>query len=549
MLELKANVCVYGAGRRAVACLPVLKEYFNVKRVLDVSPLKQGESIQGVKIVAPSKELLTMHPLIVLMKDVNGVLDTLKLYGFKGVFYWCAAGSSQGMILVEVRYDEDAKILYNRIWQLSKKTGEIVPINENADVLVEGDRIFNIASPIDFGGPGGPIACLRNMWLANKDYQLMENFFTACPSAVYVPKNAIVNKSDSDIEPNGVNLSKELSMLIKNNKTSVKQLEYFLTICNLKQFLAWMNRRFKFNGNDIFLLQDTNILLAFIDQFPHLKRIATAYHGQGVMSSELKKSNPEILDIMDEVQLMQLRKIKHWIFPSMGAVEGFLQTATPAMRKAAESCEFHVAYNGYERKEIINPDKDFQDFLESLNADIIFASASFLYRNKGVERIPRVLSNFKNSTGARIHWVLVGGGEMQEEVEKEIGKYLNEDEYTWFKKRFDNQDNIFALFQKADFYIMMHRVSVFDLSTLQAMSYKCVPFLSDVGGNKELCGFNNGILCNPDSGELKLDKIIEKDGCNKASLEKLKEDNARIIKEKFNNHAFLSGYFSVLKEL
>ena len=85
----------------------------------------------------------------------------------------------------------------------------------------------------------------------------------------------------------------------------------------------------------------------------------------------------------------------------------------------------------------------------------------------------------------------------------------------------------------------MHKVSVFDLSILQAMSYGCIPFLSKVGGNLELCGYQNGILINPDDNELTLPEYIKMGG---KYLEDKKKENMEIVKSYFNNRQFLNAY-------
>lgn len=549
-MNYNSTIDVYGAGKRAGVCIPVLKKYFRINAIFDSSKEKVGSIYHGKSILSPSDPMMGDNPIVVTVFDISSVMQTLRNHGLTKNIYWCASNSSRDLIIVEVEYDDSLLLKYDKIFKLSVNQEDPLLIKEDSLEFQEGKpRIFNIASPSDFDGPGGPVACLRNMWLANLEYRMIDNLYTACPAVVYVPKNG---DGISNIEEAGIrtiSIAKGLSEVMRKHSNSNDHLTFFLNICRLAAFLEDLDRRFRFTNDDVFLLQDTFILLAFMYQFPDLKRIATAYHGQGTMSSELKKSNPHILDAIDDAQLLQLSKVKHWIFPSKGASEGFLHTATPAMREAAKSCEFHVAYNGYEKKELLSPDNDFVAFLDSVKADAIFASASFLYRNKGVERIPKILAKFKSSTGIKIHWILVGGGEMEKEVEAAIEDNLEESDYTWFRERFANQDNIFALFSKADFYIMMHRVSVFDLSTLQAMSYECVPFLSDVGGNKELCGFDNGLLCNPEESDLRLNRFMKDNRWDKTLLEICKNNNATIIVDNFNNRKFLSGYYDVLRDL
>ena len=77
------------------------------------------------------------------------------------------------------------------------------------------------------------------------------------------------------------------------------------------------------------------------------------------------------------------------------------------------------------------------------------------------------------------------------------------------------------------------------------MSYGCIPFLSDVGGNIELCGFQNGILVDPDKPNLEfLDRL--KNERYEVFLEQKKNKNKEIVKRYFNNRRFLNAYKRVL---
>ena len=131
---------------------------------------------------------------------------------------------------------------------------------------------------------------------------------------------------------------------------------------------------------------------------------------------------------------------------------------------------------------------------------------------------------------------------MENEVRKNIETYLEPTDYVWYNRRFDNQDNVFALFTYADFYIMMHYISVSDLSTMQAMAYGCVPLLSNVGGNFEFCDFDNGILVDPQTESLNLGKYFTNGQLDRKYLGEQKQRNQNIIRERFNEKQFLSGY-------
>lgn len=534
---MKEVVC-YGAGNNASRFLPVLKQRYQIQYVIDQDTNKQGQKMYDIEIFPVDRKTVNRYPIIILVKDKASVFRTLKRLDC-AVRLYCLLECMGGYGVIEYRKDGSVSYaLEESDYIFSPDRFEMLRVFLNDDeVIPQKPRYFNIASNHNFYSTGGPCACLRNLWLANNEFHLLDNFYTLCPGTIYVPKG-------TDIDCKRRLYIDKMDLLKPYFEEDRQYTEdfasLFLYFCFLKEFLKEANDRFVFQENDVFLLQDPFIVHVFIHSFPVLQNVVAAYHMQGSAHSELGKQHPELVSVYDVMQLEHLKKVQNWIFPSKGAQEGFFRTATPEMRKAARKCNFYVAYNGYEPKKHVKADPDFiKELYNRKEKDVTFASATFLYQNKGVEKIPRVLAEFKRITGMTIRWILVGSGEMETEVEANIKQYLQKDEYVWYRKRFDNQDNIFALFQHSDFYIMMHRVSIFDLSILQAMSYGCIPFLSNVGGNLELCGYQNGILINPDDDELTFPEDIKK---GKAYFENKKRENKEIVKLHFNNRQFLSSY-------
>lgn len=549
------KISVYGAGNNAKTYLPKITGTFEIMYILDQAEKKQGTNIHNIKIVKPDRDIINKYPVFILIDDVRSAFDTLtKLGCTQKIYAILKFGAGFGFYL----YNSDqltSDLVSQGYWfQNSDRDFARVPECETSSEYVPGHiRCFNMASPDKFEDTGGPCACLRNLLLANEEFHLIDNFYTLCPVVAYIPKGA--PHSEAEVSSSiGLNTKSLVPLLeeIRNLEDSEKVENLWLySVClPVVDFLRKADARFHFASDDVFLLQDPFIVEAFTRLFPDFNHVTAAYHMQGSLSSEFSKSHATLEEMFNKMQEDHLQWVRKWIFPSKGAADGFLETGTELMRKRAKECKFFVAYNGYEKKEEIRPDTDFADQLEQIkDYDVLFASATFLYVNKGVERIPKVLDEFKKLTGLKIHWVLVGSGEMEDEVETNMQRYLAENEYTWYRRRFDNQDNIFALFKKADFYTMMHRVSVFDLSTLQAMSYGCVPLLSDVGGNKELCGFQNGILVDPDRPHMDLTKYMYESKWQDQYLEQQKKLNSSVVREQFNNKKFLEGYRNVLYQM
>lgn len=543
---------IYGAGNYAERYLPILKKNYQINYIMDRDRRKQETMICEIPIVAPSKENVNKNPIVILLNDIESGYKTLQEFSCQQPVYGILRYVG-GIGLYRYGFQLDLKQSLDSAMYIqnteSDFTKTLVQYTDQK-YLPENRRYFNIASFPDFDNPGGPCACLRNLYLANEQYKLVNNFFTICPSKAFAPEGAVACNSYTKTNKIDNSICEKICESISGSlkQISVETLKLCFRLNSVQEFLRRADETFLFQETDVFLLQDFWITQAFMYQFPKFKKVITVSHTQGSFRNE--KTVSELSEIWDVMQAEQLRTIRTWIFPSNGAKEGFLKTASDEMRLLSKQCQFQIAYNGYERKERLIADKSFLYELEEIaDTDVVFASATFLYKNKGVERIPEILANFKKQTNLHIKWILIGSGEMEEEVRKSIEEYLNEEDYFWYKKRFDNQDNVFTLFSKADFYIMMHKVSVFDLSTLQAMAYGCIPVLSKVGGNLELCGFDNGILVDQEESKMDIDKYYENFTWNQQFLEKQKEKNRKIVLEKFNNQKFLMGYRKCLYQM
>ena len=121
-------------------------------------------------------------------------------------------------------------------------------------------------------------------------------------------------------------------------------------------------------------------------------------------------------------------------------------------------------------------------------------------------------------------------------MEENIERYGLKNEVVWVKNSVQHTE-LMQLFSITDFYILFHKYSIFDLSTLEAMHYGAIPVLTPVGGNKEVIIENNGIFVTDFSDISRFLELIR----NK-DLQGLKALNHRIQMEKFDDRAFLERY-------
>jgi glycosyltransferase involved in cell wall biosynthesis len=544
------TISVYGAGRVADQMLSFLKTRYDVRFVMDKDKKKHGKQIQGVVIVDAIHENACRFPVVILIADIEGALRSLNECGCDNPIWLPSRDAIGGWMFLFEYIAQTDDFRQNLFMSIAKppvlkcipEYGDFAnaEINETGDVFDPAKpRVFNLClRPYD-GALAGPLACNRNLRMANQKYGMLRNFISVNLSEAYVPKGCPCCLDNSDECVSTDWFAEILSGIEALAPESVLAL-WREHISGVESLLS-MHRAFKFNKDDVFLLQGSEAVSSFVSVFQGFRNIWIVYHNQGSLASESNQINTAYGNFLDKLQTRHLQNVHHWVFPSWGAVDGFLATANGQMLVSAQQLEVRVAYNGFEPKRKIYPDSAFRDFLIGIPEErIVFCSASILYKNKGVERIPAILTRFKQATKKEIFWILVGNGPLEKAVSDAIDENLKEDEYIWIKERFENQDNIFALFKRADFYIMMHHVSIFDLSTLQSMAYGCTPILSNIGGNKEFIAYQNGILLNPD--EPSRFPTIDAE-----YLHRMRKLNENIVRDNFDDKAFLKGYRRILK--
>ena len=129
------------------------------------------------------------------------------------------------------------------------------------------------------------------------------------------------------------------------------------------------------------------------------------------------------------------------------------------------------------------------------------------------------------------------------EVEKQIDKYQLKDNIIWKKERVKHFE-LMQLLSVSDFYILLHRFSIFDLSTLEAMHYGNIPILTPVGGNKEVIIDGNGLLVSDFSDVDSFIEMIQSD-----EMEAMRAKNMSIQKRMFDDKAFLQRYADLCDEM
>lgn len=301
----------------------------------------------------------------------------------------------------------------------------------------------------------------------------------------------------------------------------------------------------KKKGNTI-ICHDTFFAFNFIF-FKKVSNITFVYHGQW-------PSYNEIINIWWAGKSYFLRKFLEFFesyifkkstfiwFPSFWAYEAFINNTNPYIKKilknALNEWRIKILYNW------INLEQSYKmnDAFEKKENELLFTTVSTLNYEKWVDRIPDLIAKLKK-WGINLKWILVWNWKYISEIKNKISKLWLESNVEIYQTPFSKEEIIW-LFKKSDFYVMLHRISIFDYATLEAMNEGNIPILSNIGWNKEVIKDKNGFLVNEnDIIEKEFSEIIN--FIKNSDIIELKKKNIEVIKNYFTEKNFIDWYYSL----
>jgi glycosyltransferase involved in cell wall biosynthesis len=383
------------------------------------------------------------------------------------------------------------------------------------------NRVFSFADrncPAQLtGGPGG--VNLR-LYTANKRLHYFEHLILVFHDKV---------------------LEQELEMKIQFHEKIYEGDRY------LHRYFMKLNEYYSFAKDDVFIFHDASSADVFNRIFS-LPNTIIVYHQQGSLYKEWScftgSENLEIKKKCDNLMKRAFASVKYVAFPSYGAIESVIDS-DDSMKELIESVEKKVLYNGCNCEQyILKVGEIAQNIIDNINSNEIptFITVATLNEAKGVERIPQYLEKIKEKYGEFL-WVVIGNGVKSTELCENVQKYHIKENTLWVKERIPHND-LLAIYQYTDFYILAHRFSIFDFATIEAMHYGNIPILTPVGGNKEIICEQNGIFINDLASTEEFDYFMEHEDVNAA-----REKNVKISEEKFSEEAFLKGYHELVEQL
>lgn len=331
----------------------------------------------------------------------------------------------------------------------------------------------------------------------------------------------------------------------------MKLLEYYLDIsgidCNVI-YLYKNSNKYNFVRDLIKLSRDKNV--RFICHEPDSAAVLSAlhipyrliYHQQGPLVQEYKYLNGEISSakiiknrIIEKLALSGADRVH---FPSLGAEKLYFESKYATCKRDTVRVG-SVLYNTIVDDLKIEKMPD----IEKRSDCLTILSVGTVTELKGQDLSCGFIDKFLQITNKKVRWITVGKGPILDDVIlkcRSLMEAFSNFEHIHYSAL--PHSNILYLDTIADVYLMLHRVSIFDLATLEAMSNGCMLILSNVGGNVDLNVEDNCILV--DCGDM--DKSAEL--LDKCDIEELKYKNQQVFERRFSPNCFVKSYRDLIKE-
>lgn len=265
------------------------------------------------------------------------------------------------------------------------------------------------------------------------------------------------------------------------------------------------------------------------------KRYSLVYHSQGPSIEESmnlgKKYGKLSGCFLRYRERMAFTHANTLHFPSMGAAEMYFDSKYAACsREEVNLCK--PLYNIIPQA-IVQKPKDFP--LDKDENILTFFSLGTLTIAKGQDQTVEFIAEFVKYYKKPIRYIFVGKGPLKKMLIKRLDEIKSG--YPFFTYCFFDalpHDTVMYLHQISDVYIMLHRISIFDFATLEAMSQGSAVVLSRIGGNPEFNRNDNVVFAEDALKDMK--KFAETD------FLALKKKNEDVFRRDFSEEAFRKQY-------
>lgn len=262
------------------------------------------------------------------------------------------------------------------------------------------------------------------------------------------------------------------------------------------------------------------------------------YHNQGPITQEalnfgvkLTKSKIEKNKKKEKIAFINAVSLH---FPSIGASNMYFTNEY----RACELSETNIKeplYNTIPNSSIIKLDN-----LKQEDDILTLFSLGTLTLAKGQDRVIDFIEDFLKIYISPIRYIIVGNGPLKDTLINRLNELVSlYPSFNYYYKERLSHSEVMYIHSISDVYIMLHRLSIFDFATLEAMSQDTAIVLSPIGGNIDFDKKNNIIYVSNNSKEEVL-KLI------KADINLLKKENRNVFETYFSIDAFRKEYIDMI---
>ena len=267
-------------------------------------------------------------------------------------------------------------------------------------------------------------------------------------------------------------------------------------------------------------------ILVFHHQGPFIKECLD--YGQRLSDKRLKR--------LHKIERKAFVNAGQVLFPSRGAANMYFGDEN----RSAERDEVTVGKPLYNT---IIPPKQTRHIAKDEDA-VTFLSLGTVSSAKGQDLSIEFIAKYLECYKGKVRYIVIGRGPLLEQVNqraRELMKQYPNFEYIYISW-VESHSEIIRIHELSDIYIMLHRISIFDLSTLEAMRAQSVLVLSDVGGNSEFNVEDNVVIVRNQDYSSAVNDLLVRD------MNELKSRNKKVFDNYFSEAAFLNSYTEVLEE-
>ena len=279
------------------------------------------------------------------------------------------------------------------------------------------------------------------------------------------------------------------------------------------------------------------------------------YHQQGSTLQEMRSIGQEPsaheITVANRLEELICGNAEKMYFPSIGARETFRATAAPGVVERTNFADTAL----YNTVSAVDHDVD-PRAARALGADLrrklglpekdtqtdVFLSVGDWNEDKGLDRVPSLLQRHVERSGRKVLWIGIGSASS-----KALFDRMKAQQGSWaFDARLIGErmthDRLLALLDYADYYVMMHRNSIFDLATLEAMRAGKALILSPVGGNPEVNLDDNVVFADEETLDKACEELAHRDRHTWGAR------NRKVFEEHFSLEHFTGRYCEMLDE-